>query len=67
MTREFRIHDVVQRDEKVIKSAERNQPKTPGRLVKLSSNLGEGSDEDATTAPSTKAKISESKPESSKV
>ena len=67
MTREFRINDVVQRDEKVIKSAERNQPKTPGRLVKLSSTLGEGSDEDAATAPSTKAKISESKPESAKV
>lgn len=36
MTREFRIADVVQQDESVVlRSAERSQPKTPGRLVKL--------------------------------
>ena len=35
MVREFRITDIVQRDDTVIKSAERNTPKTAGRLVKL--------------------------------
>ncbi len=35
MTREFKITEIVQRDERVIKSALRNKPKTAGRLVKL--------------------------------
>ena len=35
MVREFRITEVVQRDDAVIRSAERNTPKTAGRLVKL--------------------------------
>lgn len=33
--REFKIADIVQSDERVIRSAERNEPQTPGRLVKL--------------------------------
>ena len=33
--REFKITDIVQSDDRVIRSSERNQPKTPGRLVKL--------------------------------
>ena len=33
--KEFRKMDIVQSDERVIKSAERNVPGTPGRLVKL--------------------------------
>ena len=35
MTREFKITEIVQRDDRVIKSALRNKPKTAGRLVKL--------------------------------
>lgn len=34
-TQEFKKMDIVQRDDRVIKSKERNVPKTPGRLVKL--------------------------------
>jgi len=34
-TREFKIADIVQSDERVIKSGDRNEPKTTGRLVKL--------------------------------
>ena len=33
--KEFKISDIVQTDEKVIRSAERSEPATPGRLVKL--------------------------------
>ena len=35
MTREFKITEIVQRDDRVIKSALRDKPKTAGRLVKL--------------------------------
>ena len=31
--------DIVQRDDRVIKSADRNVPKTPGRLVKLNQGI----------------------------
>lgn len=51
-TREFKISDIVQSDDRVIKSADRNDPKTPGRLVKLKPTAVEdranGSDEDQT-------------------
>jgi hypothetical protein len=42
-TREFKISDVVQSDDKVIRSAERAEPKTPGRLVKLKPSSSEAS------------------------
>ena len=35
MVREFRKEDIVQSDDRVIKSSDRNEPKTAGRLVKL--------------------------------
>ena len=35
ITKEFKKMDIVQSDERIIKSAERNEPTTPGRLVKL--------------------------------
>ena len=38
-TQEFKKMDIVQRDDRVIKSAERNVPKTPGRLVKLNQGM----------------------------
>ena len=38
-TKEFRISDIVQSDERVIKSSERNEPSTEGRLVKLKPNV----------------------------
>lgn len=56
-TREFKISDVVQSDERVIKSADRNEPPTPGRLVKLKPTDPEdvdrvlGSDDDPTAEP----------------
>ena len=65
MTREFRIADIVQKDE-LAKSAERNVPKTPGRLVKLkptesaeADNAANQSDED------TKVSFNEDKDEKS--
>lgn len=33
--KEFKKTDIVQSDDRVIKSADRNEPVTPGRLVKL--------------------------------
>ena len=46
MTREFKITDIVQRDDKVIRSSERNEPKTPGRLVKIAAGTTASADED---------------------
>lgn len=34
-TKEFRITDIVQNDDRAMRSAERNETVTPGRLVKL--------------------------------
>ena len=49
-TREFRISDVVQSDERVIRSGERDQPVTPSRLVKLEP-MPEASPDDQTASP----------------
>lgn len=55
--REFKITDIVQADDRVIKSAERNNPLTPGRLVKLKPTVAEdrptGNEEDRTQGHST--------------
>ena len=62
-TREFKINDVVQRDDKVIKSALRNQPRTKGRLVKLPSTLETDLDhEDSKTGAPSKPATSKDKP-----
>merc|ERR1719158_2264629 len=55
MTREFRITDIVQSNDKVIKSGERNDPKTPGRLVKLKPTVPAESVEEENTAANSDA------------
>lgn len=45
-TKEFRISDIVQSDERVIKSADRNEPNTEGRLVKLKPTTSAAASED---------------------